>query len=78
MDHEAYAASGFEHRTESGVLWQKRALGLAARSQANAGPEGVGKQTYFHLRSIAPSFLLQFPKLRPAYPPNAPDGSGTA
>jgi hypothetical protein len=55
MDKEAYGASGFEHGTVAGVLWQKGALGLAARSQANSGPERVGKESYFHLRSIAPS-----------------------
>jgi hypothetical protein len=55
MDKEAYCASGFEHGTVAGVLWQKGALGLAARSQANSGPAGVGKETYFHLRSISPA-----------------------
>ena len=55
MDKEAYGASGFEHGTVAGVLWQKGALGFAARSQANSGPERVGKEPYFHLRSIAPS-----------------------
>jgi len=55
MDKEAYGASGFEHGTVAGVLWQKWALGFAARSQTNSGPERVGKEPYFHLRSIAPS-----------------------
>ena len=50
MDKEAYGASGFEHGTVAGVLWQKGALGFAARSQANSGPERVGKEPYFHLR----------------------------
>jgi hypothetical protein len=39
----------------AGVLWQKGALRFAARSQANSGSERVGKEPYFHLRSIAPS-----------------------
>ena len=55
MDKETYGAPGFEHGTVAGVLWQERALGFAARSQANSGPERVGKEPYFHLRSIAPS-----------------------
>jgi hypothetical protein len=55
VDKEAYGASGFEHRTVAAVLWQKWALGLAARSQTNTGPERVRKEPYFHLRSIAPS-----------------------
>jgi hypothetical protein len=55
MDKEAYGASGFEHGTVAGVLWQKGALGFAARPQANSGPERVGKEPYIHLRSIAPS-----------------------
>src|ERR1700677_1003504 len=55
MDKEAHGASGFEHGTVAGVLWQKGALGFAARSQADSGPERVGKEPYFHLRSIAPS-----------------------
>jgi hypothetical protein len=55
IDKEAYGAPGFEHGTVAGVLWQKGALGFAARSQANSGPERVGKEPYFHLRSIAPS-----------------------
>jgi hypothetical protein len=38
----------------AGVLWQKGALRFAARSQANAGSIRVGKEPYFHLRSIAP------------------------
>jgi hypothetical protein len=54
MDQEACGASGFKHGTVAGVLWQKGALGLAARPQANSGPERVGKECYFHLRSIAP------------------------
>jgi len=62
MDKEAYGASGFEHRTVAGVLWQKGALGLAARSQANSGPEWVGKESYFHLRSIAPSKTRDIPR----------------
>jgi len=52
MDQEACAASGFEHRTVAGVLWQKGALGFAARSQADSGPVRIGKEPYFHLRSI--------------------------
>jgi hypothetical protein len=55
MDKETYGASGFEHGTVAGVLRQKGTLGFAARSQANSGPERVGKEPYFHLRSIAPS-----------------------
>ena len=49
MDKEAYGASGFKHGTVAGVLWQKGALGFAARSQADSGPERVGKEPYFHL-----------------------------
>jgi hypothetical protein len=49
MDKEAHGASGFEHGTVAGVLWQKGALGFAARSQANSGPERIGKEPYFHL-----------------------------
>jgi hypothetical protein len=49
MDQEAHAASGFEHGTVAGVLWQKGALGLAARSHANSRAEWVGKESYFHL-----------------------------
>ena len=59
MDKEAYTATGFEHGTVAGVLWQKGALGLAARSQANSGPERVGEEPYFHLRSIAPSTMFR-------------------
>jgi hypothetical protein len=62
MDKEAYGASGFEHGTVAGVLWQKGALRFAARSQANSGPEGVGKEPYFHLRSIAPSKTRDLPQ----------------
>jgi hypothetical protein len=62
MDQEAYGASGFEHGTVAGVLWQKGALGFAARSQANSGPERVGKEPYFHLRSIAPSKTRDVPR----------------
>jgi hypothetical protein len=54
MDKEACATSAFEHGTVAGVLWQKGTLRFAARSQANSGPERVGKKPYFHLRSIAP------------------------
>ena len=61
-DKEAYGASGFEHGTVAGVLWQKGALGFAARSQANSGPERVGKEPYFHLRSIAPSKTRDVPR----------------
>ena len=50
MDQKAYRASGFEHGTVAGLLWQKRALGLAAGPQANSGPERVGKESYFHHR----------------------------
>jgi hypothetical protein len=39
MDQEAHAASGFEHGTVAGVLWQKGALRFAAGSEANAGPD---------------------------------------
>jgi hypothetical protein len=53
MDQETRGASGFEHGTVAGVLWQKGALGFAARTQANSGPQRVGKECYFHLRSIA-------------------------
>jgi hypothetical protein len=31
MDQEAYGTSGFEHGAVAGMLWQKGALGLAAR-----------------------------------------------
>jgi hypothetical protein len=62
MDKEAYAASGFEHGAVAGVLWQKGALRFAARSQANSGPEWVGKEPYFHLRSIAPSKTRDVPR----------------
>jgi hypothetical protein len=55
MDKKACAASGFEHGTVAGVLWQKGALPFAAWSQANSGPVRVGKEPYFHLRSIASS-----------------------
>ena len=55
VDKEAYGASGFEHGTVAAVLWQKWALGLAARSQTNPGSVRVRKEPYFHLRSIAPS-----------------------
>jgi hypothetical protein len=48
----------------AGVLWQKGALGLAARSQADSGPEGVGEESNFHLRSIAPSKTHQFREWR--------------
>jgi hypothetical protein len=43
MDEEARGASGFEHGTEAGVLRQEGALGLAARTNTNSGPERVGK-----------------------------------
>jgi hypothetical protein len=39
----------------AGVLWQKGALGLAARPNTNSGPERVGKESYFHLGIIASS-----------------------
>jgi hypothetical protein len=55
MDKEACGASGFEHGTVAGVLWQKGALGLAARPNTNSGPERVGKESYFHLGIIASS-----------------------
>jgi hypothetical protein len=56
MDQEAPSgASGFEHGTVAGVLWQKGPLRFAARSLANSRPVRVGKEPYFHLRSIAPS-----------------------
>jgi hypothetical protein len=55
MDKEAYGTSSFEHGTVAGVLWQKGTLGFAARPLANSGPARVGKETHFHLRSIAPS-----------------------
>jgi len=45
------------------VLWQKGALGFAARPQANSGPARVGKKTYFHLRSIAPSKTSDVPRM---------------
>jgi hypothetical protein len=61
MDKEAYGASGFEHGTVAGVLWQKGALSFAVRSQANSGPTRVGKEPYFHLRSIAPSKARDVP-----------------
>jgi hypothetical protein len=63
MDKEAGAASGFEHRTMAGVLWQKGSLRFAARSQANSGPVRVGKEPHFHLRSIAPK-RRDVPRLR--------------
>jgi hypothetical protein len=46
----------------AGVLWQKGALPFTARSQANSGPVRVGKEPYFHLRSIAPSKTPSVPR----------------
>jgi hypothetical protein len=54
MHQEARAASRFEHRTVARVLRQKGTLPFAARSQTDSGPVRVGKEPYFHLRSIAP------------------------
>jgi hypothetical protein len=65
MDQEAHAASGFEHGTVAGVLWQKGALRFAAGSEANAGPVRVGEAPYFHLRNIAPSKTRDVPRRRP-------------
>ncbi len=50
MDKEASGASAFEHGTVAGVLRQKGALGLAARSQADSGPVRVGEEPYLHLK----------------------------
>ena len=49
MDKKTRDASGFEHGTVAGVLREKGALRFAARSRANAGAEGIGKESYFHL-----------------------------
>ena len=37
MDQKAYRASGFKHGTMAGLLWQKRALGLAGQFRACTG-----------------------------------------
>jgi hypothetical protein len=64
MDKEACGASGFEHGTVAGVLWQKGALGLAARPNTDSGSERVGKESYFHLGIIASSKHVMFRGLR--------------
>jgi len=64
MNQEACGASGFEHGTVAGVLWQKGALGFAAGSQADSGPEWVGKESYFHFRSIASSKKARCSRLK--------------
>jgi hypothetical protein len=62
MDKEACGASGFKHGTVAGVLWQKGALGLAARPNTNSGPVRVGKESYFHLGIIASSKTPDVPR----------------
>src|SRR5689334_14783762 len=71
VDQEANSASGFEHGTVTGMLRQKRALGLAARPQANSRPARVGKETDFHLRSIAPPPASDFGGIRSGGKPAA-------
>ena len=65
MNQEAYGASGFEHRTVAGMLWQKGALGFAPRPQAYSRPKRVGKETYFHHRIVAPSKTRDVPRVDP-------------
>src|ERR1700733_8740933 len=72
VNKEAHGASGLEHGTVACVLWQKWALGLAARSQTNPGSVRVRKEPYFHLRSIAPSSA----RLGLTYRPTAGFSSG--
>jgi hypothetical protein len=48
----------------AGVLRQKGALTLAARSQADSGPARIGKETDFHLRSIAPPKASEVGRLK--------------
>src|SRR5579863_456992 len=53
MDKEARGAAGLEHGTVAGVLWQKGALGFAARPNTDSGPVRFGKESYFHRGIIA-------------------------